>query len=80
VAPACGGHLIRFGAGMCTGVQITSAVAGVIRKDSAASFDSHGGDPENASGGSGMKHIWRWHTGKEGLHFDKIRRSDECGV
>ena len=70
--------MIGFGAGLRTVEQIVSAVPAVIRKDFAASFDSHGG--ENGSGGSGMTQIWRWHTGKEGVHFDKIRRSDAYGV
>ena len=55
-----------------TCVQIASAVPAVIRKDLAASFDSHGG--ENASGGCGMTHKWQWQSLEEWMTSTHIRR------
>ena len=64
--------MIGFGAGRCTVEQIVSAVPAVIRKDFAASFDSHGG--ENASGGSGMTHKWQWQSLEGWMTSTHIRR------
>ena len=64
--------MIGFGAGLRTVEQIVSAVPAVIRKDLAASFDSHGG--ENGSGGSGMTHKWQWQSLEGWMTSTHIRR------
>ena len=70
--------MLKEGAAIQGEAHSAAGEAALGAREVAASFDSHGG--ENGSGGSGMTQIWRWHTGKEGVHFDKIRRSDAYGV